>query len=167
MPQLPSGLTLALFNGSLIEHEGNWFECPKDHFWFWKAAPEMGPPPYDPHTEIMQIAEHAKAPSSRAQAKQFIRVLEMLENGNFGWRGEWLSDFPRYLTLDELDKIAWERWLNTPDTLAFLDQTIEKCSQLAELSQNAVGYVVTAASSEQRSDGEGWTAVTWDPQKRR
>ena len=41
MPQLPSGLKLALFNGSLIEHEGNWFECPKGHFWFWKAAPEM------------------------------------------------------------------------------------------------------------------------------
>jgi hypothetical protein len=55
------------------------------------------PPPYDPHTEIMQIPEHAKAPSSRAQAKQFIRVLEMLENGNYGWRGEWLSDFPKYI----------------------------------------------------------------------
>ena len=91
----------------------------------------------------------------------------MLENGDFGWRGEWLSDFPRYLMLDKLDKIAWETWLSTPDTLAFLDQTIEKCSQLAELSQNAVGYVVTAASSEQRSDGEGWTAVTWDPSGRR
>jgi hypothetical protein len=33
MPQLPSGLTLALFNGSLIEHGGNWFECPKGHFY--------------------------------------------------------------------------------------------------------------------------------------
>jgi hypothetical protein len=165
MPQLPSGLTLALFNGSLIEHEGNWFACPKGHFWFLKAAPEMGPPPYDPHTVIMQIPEHAKVPSSRAQAKQFIRVLEMLENGHYGWRGEWLSDFPRYLTLNELDKIAWERWLNTPSTLAFLDETILTCSQLAELSQNAVGYVVTTASTE--PDGEGWMAVTWDPRRRR
>ena len=91
----------------------------------------------------------------------------MLEDGNYGWRGEWLSDFPKYLTLNELDLIAWERWLNTPDTLAFLDETIEKCSKLATSSQNAVGYVVTTASSEQRPESEGWTAVTWDTRSRR
>jgi hypothetical protein len=149
----------------MIEHQGNWFECPKGHFWFWKAVPEMGPPPYDPHTEIMQIAEHAKAPSNRVEVKQFIQVLEMLENGNYGWRGEWLIDFPRHLTLDGHDQIAWETWLNTPEALAFLDKTIEKCARLAELSQNAVGYAVTTANSEERPDAKGWMTTQWDPRR--
>ena len=161
MPKLPSGLQLAVSRDALFDHGGNWFSCPEGHFWFWVPAPEVGPPPYDPETEIMAIAQHAPAPGSREEAKQYLRVLEMRPDGKYSWRGEWLSQFPRDTKLDERDLAAWKEWLIHPQTDQFLDATIEECRRLAQGSKSAQGYAVVEGnnSPEDKQDPYGWIKV--------
>jgi hypothetical protein len=158
MPELPSGLQLAISRDALFDHGGNWFTCPDGHFWFWVPAPEMGPPPFDLDAEIMQQAQHAPIPSSREEAKQYLRVLEMRPDGKYSWRGEWLSLFPRYTDLDDRDLAAWNEWINRPQTEQFLDATIEECRRLAEVSKNAKGYAVI---QEDRPPGQEKSAGGW------
>ena len=141
MPQLPSGLCLALSRDWLFDHGGNWTECPEGHFWYWTAAPEMGPGPFDPNDTILRSAEHAPVPTSREEAKRFILVLEKLADDNFGWRGVWLDSFPRFTALTGEDRAAWDAWMRTPATERFLDGTIEECERLAEVSRKAQGYI--------------------------
>jgi hypothetical protein len=143
---LPSGLKLALSRDALIDHAGNWVKCPNGHFWFWALAPEMGQPPFDPDTEIMQIAEHAPAPTNREEVKAFISVLEMRADQKFGWQGEWLSTFPRYSKLSIEDIAAWKDWIEGPETNAFLDAAIAECKRLVNVNRNAQGYIVSRAS---------------------
>ncbi len=118
----------------------------------------MGPPPYDHDVEIMQQAQHAPIPSSREEAKQYLRVLEMRPDGKYSWRGEWLSLFPRYTELDASDLAAWNEWINQPQTNHFLDATIEECRRLAEISKHAKGYAVVQEdqSSGQEKGADGW-----------
>ncbi len=158
MPELPSGLQLAISRDALFDHGGNWFTCPDGHFWFWVPAPEMGPPPYDLDTEIMLHAQHAPVPATREEAKMYIKVFEMCSDGKYSWRGEWLSLFPRYTELDERDLAAWNDWLNRPQTDQFLDETIEKCHHLAEISRRAQGYAVVQGASppNDEPDSNGW-----------
>ena len=147
MPILPSGLQLALSRDAFFDHGGNWFDCPEGHFWYWAPDPDMGPPPFDPDTEILQVAQPAPVPETREEVKQYVRVLE-IKDGLYGWRGEWLSYFPKYMDLAEQDLAAWEAWLNRPETETFLDDTIAKCQRLADLSQNARGYAVVEGVGE-------------------
>ena len=93
MPELPSGLNLAITRGALFDHGGNWFKCPDGHFWYWTPAPEMGPPPYDINDEGSSIAQHAPVPTSREEAKRFIQVAELNDSGMYAWRGELLFLF--------------------------------------------------------------------------
>lgn len=158
MPKLPSGLELAISRHALFDHGGNWFSCPDGNFWFWIAAPEMGPPPYDLEAEIMQSAAHAPVPRSREKAKKYLRILEMCPDGKYAWRGEWLFEFPRYTALNEQDLAAWNEWLAGSEIGQFLDATIEECQRLAELAKHAQGYAVfqKADSREENSEPGGW-----------
>jgi hypothetical protein len=66
----------------------------------------------------------------------------MSKDGLFAWRGEWLASFPQYMTLDERDAAAWQAWLEKPETLRFLDETVEKCHRLAKIAQETTGYAI-------------------------
>jgi hypothetical protein len=153
LPQLPSGLNLAISRDALFDHGGNWFKCPDGHFWYWAPSPEMGNPPFDPDREITQVAEHAPVPKNREEVKRFVRVLEMREDGKLGWRGEWLSSFPLYIELNTADIAAWNAWLSRPQTDLFLDETIAKCERLAETSRRAVGYATLEGTGQPDEDG--------------
>lgn len=171
MPRLPSGLTLALARDAIIEHSENWFSCPEGHFWFWTAAPEMGPPPYDPHAEIMTMPEHAPAPTSREEMGRFIRVMEMRSDGIYAWRGEWLADFPKYRTLDTADANAWKAWLDRPQNQVFLDEAIERCRHMSESARTATGYVVGTVDETTPDQDRGvlmriWNSVPWLKRRR-
>jgi hypothetical protein len=155
MPQLPSGLTLALSRDALFDHRGNWFKCPEGHFWYLLPSPEMGTAPYDPDRELRQIAKPAAAPRDREEAKRFVRVLEMRSDGGYGWRGEWLHLFPRFTELHNGDLTAWNAWISSPEVDRFLDDVIAECARLAEVSRRAHGYAVVAGSGE-RDQNEGW-----------
>lgn len=155
MPKLPSGLSLAVSRHALFNHGGNWFSCPEGHFWYWEPAPEIGPPPFDPESEIELVAKHAPVPRSREEAKQFIRVLEMRPDGKYGWRGELLNSFPKFFRLDENDASAWESWVKSPGTERFLDDTIEECKKLAKVSENVKGYAVVEEVGDQTPDSKG------------
>jgi hypothetical protein len=159
MPKLPSGLQLAISRDSLFDHEGNWFSCPDGHFWFWAPSPEMGPPPYDLEAEMTSHAVHAPAPEHREEAKKYLRVLEMRPDGKYAWRGEWLSEFPKYTKLDERDLAAWNEWLRGPGVDEFLDATIEECHRLAAISRSARGYAMFRGPEPQdrKSAPDGWT----------
>ncbi|MDA0240639.1 MAG: hypothetical protein O3A84_11530 [Proteobacteria bacterium] len=154
MPDLPSGLNLAISRQALFDHGGNWFKCPDGSFWYWVPDPEIGPPPFDPDDEILLIAEHAPVPETREEAKRFIRVLEMTDDGKYGWRGEILSLFPRYTELDTRDLEAWNAWINRTETENFLDDTIAECQRLAVISQHARGYAMVEGTGE--PEQEGW-----------
>lgn len=155
MPKLPSGLDLALSRYALFDHGGNWQACPPGHFWYWVAAPEEGNAPFDPdRDEIMQIAEHAVVPKDREEAKRFVRVLEMRDDGKYGWRGEWLDRFPQFTPLDNRDRAAWNEWLARPEIARLLDEVVAECARLAEVSGRAQGYTILTDPAE--PDEEGW-----------
>jgi len=141
MPKLPSGIELAISKDALFDHGGNWFNCPDGHFWHWFPDSEMGDPPFDTNNEILLIAQHEPVPKDREEAKRFVHVLEInSDQENYHWRGEWLAWFPRYTELKAGDLTAWIAWLDTPNVAAFLDNVIEECERLAEVSRHASGY---------------------------
>lgn len=142
MPTLPSGLSLALWDEAIFEPGQNWFKCPEGHFWYHTAAPEMGEPLFDKDEQVWTLPVHAIAPRNRDEVKQFIQILEMAEDGSGVWRGEWLGDFPKYRTLTDADKIAWDAWFKRPEVDAYLDRVIARCSELAVMSKTAQGYAV-------------------------
>ncbi len=153
MPELPSGLNLAVSRDALFDHGGNWTNCPDGHFWFWVPAPEMGPPPFDLNRDIDTIAQHAPVPTNREEMKHFIRVLEINDKGLYSSRGEWLSLFPRYTELDEADLVAWNEWINLPEIDQFLDEAIAECERLAEVSRHASGFAVIEKVGEPDENG--------------
>jgi hypothetical protein len=132
---------LALWDQALIETDANWFSCPNGHFWYWAAAPEMGEPPFSKDAEVLTMPAHAPVPRNREEAKQFVQVLEMEPDGSGIWRGEWLSEFPKYRHLTFADKIAWDAWLRRQETDQYLDALVERCDGLARRASDAKGYV--------------------------
>jgi len=139
---LPSGLELALSADAPFDHGGNWTRCPDGHFWYMAPAPETGPPPFALDYEYLQMPQHAQAPKNRDDVKRFIRVVEKGSDGEFGWRGEWLSTFPQYTKLDAKDVAAWNEWIESEETNTFLDIAVAECQRVAEASRNARGYAV-------------------------
>jgi hypothetical protein len=113
----------------------------------------MGAAPFDPNSEISQIAEHAAVPRDREEAKRFVRVLEMRSDGKYGWRGEWLYQFPRFTELDGRDLAAWNAWISSPEADRFLDGVIAECARLAEVSRRAKGYPTVVGTGECNQDG--------------
>ncbi len=119
MPQLPGGLTLAIW-----------------------------PVPFDPDREILQIAEHAPAPRDRENAKRFVRVLEIRTGGSYAWRGEWLHQFLRFTKLDDRNLAAWNGWTSSSEIHQFLDEVIAECARLAEVSRHGADGTVRAAEND-------------------
>jgi hypothetical protein len=148
MPNLPSGKKLVIGSDALFDHGRNWFDCPKNHFWYWVADPDMGPPPYDPNSEILMIARHALVPTTMEDAKKFIRVYELNSENKLLWWGDWLSRFPSFIELDNADHNAWNEWMLHPDVSDLLDQTIQECQRLAKIAQEASGYAVFKSAND-------------------
>lgn len=140
MPLLPSGLKLAISSDALFYHGGNWFRCPDGHFWYWTPDEKiMGKGPYPLGAEILQSAVHAPVPGSIEEVKQYLYVLECEDGDNWGWRGEWLDQFPRYRTLSLEDRKAWDEWVGGSSLRAYLEETIVECQELAKLNDIASG----------------------------
>lgn len=140
MPILPSGLKLAISRDALFYHGGNWFKCPEGHFWYWTPDLEiMGEGPYILGSEILRSAVYAPVPATIEEVKQYIYVLECEQDEKWGWRGEWLDQFPRYRFLSVEDNIAWNDWVASASTQTYLEETIVECQKLAELNQVATG----------------------------
>ena len=148
MPELPSGIKLAVTRDALFDHDGNWTECPDGHFWHLVPTPEMGPLPYDLINEIEFSIKHSPVPTSREEVRHFIWVVEINDNGGYSWRGEWLSSFPRYIERDKQDLAAWNVWINSSEASKFLDDTITECQRLAEISRHAQGFAVFEETGE-------------------
>lgn len=76
---------------------------------------------------------------------------------------------PKFQVLNQDDAAAWERWMEQPETHAFLDGTIDQCSKMAQVARDAVGYVVTRPHSDpdgRQPFSDGWLPVfTWNPRK--
>ncbi len=142
MPELPSGLRLALSRKALFDHGGNWFDCPEGHFWYWTPDLDINPPPFEPDVEIIQDAKHASVPRNRVEVAKFIQVLEFSEGDQIFWRGEWLSTFPQFTSLNPADRTAWDACLDLDDTKAFLDDAISECQRLAKEGRTASGFPV-------------------------
>jgi len=114
----------------------------------------MGQPPYDIYDEILTISKHASAPTTREEASNFVQVVELKESGKYGWRGEWLASFPKYTKLSKADLDAWREWLSKISVSDFLDEVIDECARLAEISQAANGYaVLSGVENETRNGG--------------
>ena len=140
MPLLPSGLKLAISRDALFDHGGNWFNCPDGHFWYWIPDEQiMGSGPYPLGSEIIRSAEHAPVPTSVEEAKRYIYVLECEEDEKWGWRGEWLDQFPKYRSLSAKDRAVWDDWVASDGIQEYLEETITECRRLAEVSRIASG----------------------------
>lgn len=150
MPLLPSGLKLAISRDALFDHGGNWFGCPSGHFWYWAAdAQIMGPGPYELCSEILRSAEHAPAPSSIEGVKKFIYILECEDDEKWGWRGEWLEQFPQYRILSPEDQLVWNAWVESEEIQEFLLETLQICGRLANESRSASGFAVFTSADGQ------------------
>jgi hypothetical protein len=121
MPVLPSGLKLALLIDHIMEPDTNWFRAPEGHFWYWAPA-EENPPPFSDKQVSENAPVTAPVPLSREAMKSYVRVCLGIEDGMMYWRGEMLSEFPKYGTLSEEDNMAWQKWLSRDDVDVFLDR---------------------------------------------
>ena len=138
MPELPSGLKLAISRDALFDHGGNWFQCPEGHFWYWTPDEDiMGSGPYSLGSEILRSAVHAPVPATVEDVKKYIYVLECLDGENWGWRGEWLDQFPKFRTLTNEDRVVWNDWIESRDIQTYLKETIAECQRLSELNHTA------------------------------
>jgi hypothetical protein len=89
MPELPSGLKLAISRDALFDHGGSWFECPDGHFWYWTPDEQtMVKGPYPLGVEILRSAVHAPVPTTVEEAKKYVYVHECADGEKWGWRGE-------------------------------------------------------------------------------
>lgn len=141
MPTLPSGLYLAIDRNHILEPDVNWFRAPKNHFWYWTPAPE-NPPPFAPEDKWEGVPTNAPVPTTREEMSKFIHVVIGLPNGNMYWQGDFLSDFPFYMQLDQDDLDAWNEWVSSEPVLKFIDETIVECQVQAEVNKDASGHVI-------------------------
>ena len=141
MPTLPSGLYLAIDRQHIMEPDRNWFRAPDNHFWYWSPAPE-NPPPFKPTDMWEAIPQNAPIPSSREEMSQFIHVVIGLPDGKLFWQGDFLSDFPFFMNLDEADLNAWRQWVASEPVQKFLDDAIIQCKMQAEINKEATGWAV-------------------------
>jgi hypothetical protein len=134
-----SGVTLTLDGRAPVEHGRDWFECPAEgHFWLWVPSSEARPP-YELGKQIVLVLDHAPAPRSRAEMARFIRVVELMPNGLYGWDGETLDTFPRYRTISATDRAAWDAWIADSERQNYLDRQIRRCWRLAERAKHTTG----------------------------
>lgn len=140
MPILPSGLSVGLSREALFDGGQNWFGCPVGHFWYMRPDPEINVGPFIRGDQIFQNFEHAPVPRDIQEMKRYIRVVQFEDENRYYWPGDWLSDFPGFLKLDEKDLAAFQDWLALPARVRFLEKSIEHCRTLATRSQGANGF---------------------------
>jgi hypothetical protein len=162
MPTLPSGLKLAIYIGHIMKPDLNWFKAPEGHFWYWTPA-EENPPPFSSGQVWEASPASAPVPVDREQMKQHVRVLIGLPNGNVYWRGEMLTDFPRYGTLSSEDMEAWKEWSESDKVGDFIDSGIVKCETQSEVNKGAKGYAVFKNTGECDERGMPAEKVVDDP----
>jgi len=133
MPKLPSGLEIGL--DLLATDMGeNWFSCPPGHFWYWLPDAQ---PPYPRHIECTTSAVNAKVPESLEELEKFIVVLFKEEEIGYYWTGEFLSEFPKYIVLNEEDKAAFNAWLEGEQVQVWLAKQLNRLEQFAGSAQNS------------------------------
>jgi hypothetical protein len=143
MPMLPSGLTIGIGYPAIPESIGpNWFKCPEGHFWYKRPDVSISPPPYDGSTQIIEGWVLAQVPLTVEEVKQYMYVLYLKPDGQFQWRGEWLSEFPKPGQLDPADEDAWNSWMESEKAVPFLHKAIEVCRRQAEQNKDSVGFAV-------------------------
>ncbi len=158
MPQLPSGLKIAISRHAILEPNREFFRCPEGHFWYQTPDLVINRPPFPRGAQIVMDFVHAPVPASRDEVKQYIHVLVGGDDGRFHWEGQLLSEFPRPGQLDDADREAWERWLASDTQQQFLDETIEACRVQAEANRENEGWVKVVADdrrADQRAGTEG------------
>jgi hypothetical protein len=144
---LRSGLTLLLTGDARFDPGKNWFKSPSGHFGLKVAAPEMGPPLFDPEKQVWEAYEHAAVPRNRSEA------TASLWNA---WR--WYGDLARRMALrfPEISEFIHgrlgplEKLVERPGLERFLDEIIELCAQYARNSQDAPGYFLTPGPKIQK-----------------
>ena len=144
---LPSGLLLMLDGSAILEPDRNWFIAPENHFWYMTPADETLPP-FAQNDIICRRPETAPVPQSREGVEPYIAVVIGLSDGMVYWRGDMLSDFPRYGMLSRVDDDAWRNWLSSSAVSVFLDRMVIRCHTQAEINKDALGYVVMSDISE-------------------
>ncbi len=141
MPTLPSGLRLALGDKLILKTvERNFFSCPEGHFWY-KNFDEPPPGGYW-DTQGMFAYAHAEVPTTIEELSPYIQVLVKREDDSFYWKGDVLSDFPRYIELSSEDLAAWNVWIRSPELEPWLLGKIETCYEQSIEAQKATGFLV-------------------------
>jgi len=146
---LPSGIELGLYIGHILEPDRNWFKAPEGHFWYGVPDLEANQPPFGPDDEWLQKYETAPVPKSRVEAEQYARVCIATADGMMFWRGETLSEFPKYGPLGKEDMKAWLEWLATDTVQNFLDKAIVRAATQAEINKEARDFVVFRVQREE------------------
>ena len=144
-------MKIALLMDHIMEPDINWFKAPEGHFWFWTPADE-NPPPFKPEDESENVPTTAPVPDTIESMSNYIRVCIGLDNGMMYWRGEMVSDFPKYGTLSDEDNIFWQEWLKSDAVVNFLNSAILKCKTQSDVNKQATGYAVIQSNGEQDGD---------------
>jgi len=142
MPKLSSGINIYLSLNHILEPDLNWFKAPKGHFWYMTTDEEC-PPPYEPYADKTFSYQHSPVPKTREEMKRFVQICLERDDGMVYWIGDYLSDFPFFVKLDNQDLVDWKVWLvdNEERLNDFLDNGIEKCATQSLIMQDARGYV--------------------------
>jgi hypothetical protein len=151
---LPSGLIVWLSANHIMEPDRNWFKAPKNHFWHAIPDDEVNSPPFAREDTFIRRYVHSPIPASREEMAQYVHVNIGHSDDSLYWRGDVLSDFPRYGPLDADDMAAWNTWKASDEVQQFLDRVIAYCkTQSAILDETAVGYVVLSDVTETDDGG--------------
>lgn len=133
MPVLPSGLMLATGLASVPERPEDFGYCPVGHFICY--VPDIDSSvslPLGPNQEYLEIPIAVPLPRREEDLFHYIKVYYLDFDGVVWWSGEWLSDFPAYIDLDEEDIRAWEAWKSSSaftDILPIYREAITKQAQ--------------------------------------
>lgn len=149
---LPSGIELGLLIAHILGPDRNWFKAPEGHFWYGVPDLEANQPPFGPEDEWLQKYVTAPVPKSRAEVEQYVRVCIGTDDEMMYWRGETLSDFPKYGPLSKADMKTWLEWLDTDTVKNFLDKAIARAATQAEINKEAQDFVIVTV----REEREDW-----------
>ena len=154
MPLLSSGINVYISVNHILEPDLNWFKAPEGHFWY-TGSDEQCPPPYEPYGDQTFPYKHSPVPKDREEMKQYVQICFQRDDGMVYWVGDYLSDFPFFIKLDEQDLADWKAWLaeKEDDINEFLDEAIKRCATQAEIMKDAKGYVTMTSSTKKREDG--------------
>ena len=134
MSGLPSGLTLAIGEFLIPDNIGRKFiGWPEGYFWYKKFDDPPSGGYWD--SEVLFHYDHAQTPTTIEELFPYVQVFFRQDDGNFYWKGDVLSEFPRYIQLSDEDITAWNRWLET-EQQEWLNNLLEKCRKQSKNAQS-------------------------------